>query len=162
LATPGWMDDYVTFHTEKRLPALPPPKTLEEAKSREDWPEWYAAMVVEMQAIERLGMYSLVKRAPSMNVLKNKWIYAYKLDSAGLIDRYKARLVVKGFGQRYGIDYEQTFSPTPQLKAIRTLLGLAAVTGMHTHHIDISTAFLNGTLEIPVHMEQPAEFVSGN
>ena len=94
-------------------------------------------------------------------MLRNKWVFTYKLDTSGQIERYKARLVVKGFAQRYGIDYNETFSPTARMKSIKILLAIAAVEDMEAVHMDVSTAFLNGTLKEQVYMEQPDGFEDG-
>ena len=96
-----------------------------------------------------------------MNILKNKWVFTYKFDTAGQIERYKARIVVKGFGQRHGIDYNETFSPTAKMKSIKVLLAIAAVEDLEAVHMDVSTAFLNGTLKEKVYMEQPEGFEDG-
>ena len=77
----------------------------------------------------------------------------------GTIDKYKARLVVKGYSQREGIDYFDTYSPVTRITSIWVLVALAAVYGLEIHQIDVKTAFLNGELEEEIYMEQPEGFV---
>ena len=146
---------------EEKHQQLPPPQTFKEAQSRPDWNEWLKAMLEELSAVKRLSTYPLIRRQPLMNILKNKWVFAYKFDTAGQIERYKARIVVKGFGQRHGIDYNETFSPTAKMKSIKVLLAIAAVEDLEAVHMDVSTAFLNGTLKEKVYMEQPEGFEDG-
>ena len=77
----------------------------------------------------------------------------------GTIDKYKARLVVKGFRQKEGLDYFDTYSPVTRITSIRLLIALAAVYDLQIHQIDVKTAFLNGELEEKIYMEQPKRFI---
>ena len=76
------------------------------------------------------------------------------------VETYKARLVAKGYRQRYGIDYDETFSPVAMLKSIRIMLALAAHFDYEIWQMDVRTAFLNGELEEEVYMIQPEGFTS--
>ena len=75
------------------------------------------------------------------------------------IDKYKARLVVKGFRQKEGLDYFDTYSPVTRITSIRLLIALAAVYDLQIHQMDVKTAFLNGELEEEIYMEQPEGFI---
>ena len=81
-----------------------------------------------------------------------KWIYK---DSDGSIECYKARLVARGFDQRFGSDYDETFCPVVHLESLRTLFALSTQRGLELHHVNVQTAFLNGTLQEEVYMKQP-------
>ena len=77
----------------------------------------------------------------------------------GTIDKYKARLVVKGYRQKEGLDYFDTYSPVTRIISIRMLIALAAVHDLKIHQMDVKTAFLDGELEEEIYMEQLEGFI---
>ena len=77
----------------------------------------------------------------------------------GSIDKYKARLVVKGYKQREGLDYFDTYSPVTRITSIRMLIAIAALHNLDIHQMDVKTAFLNGDFDEEIYMEQPDGFV---
>ena len=87
-----------------------------------------------------------------------KCVFRNKLDDQGLITRNKARLVVKGYNQQEGIDYDETFAPVARMEAIRILITFAAHKDMKLFQMDVKTAFLNGYLKEEVYVEQPPGF----
>ena len=89
----------------------------------------------------------------------SKWIFQRKIKYDGTIDKYTARLVVKGFRQKEGLDYFNTYSPVTRITSIRMLIALAAVYGLEIHQMGVKTAFLNGELEEEIYIEQPGGFV---
>ena len=95
---------------------------------------------------------------PGRNLIDCKWVYRIKKKSDGTIDRYKARLVAKGFKQRYGIDYEDTFSRVVQTATIRLVLSIAVSRGWSLRQLDVQNVFLHGVLEEEVYMKQPPGF----
>jgi hypothetical protein len=73
-------------------------------------------------------------------------VFKVKKDKHGAVVRHKAWLVVKGYTQRQGIDYDEVFAPVARLEAMRLLLALAAQEGWQVHHMDVKMTFLNGDL----------------
>ena len=78
------------------------------------------------------------------------------------MERYKARLVTKGFTQKEGIDYKETFSPVSTKDSFRTIMSLVAHFDLELHQMDVKTAFLNGDIEETIYMVQPENFVLGD
>ena len=91
-----------------------------------------------------------------------KWIFKTKKDSKGNVERYKARLVGKGFTQKEGIDYKETFSPVSSKDSFRIIMALVAHFNLELHHMDVKTTFLNGDIDETIYMVQPENFVSGD
>jgi hypothetical protein len=116
---------------------------------------WVAAMNAEYEALQRNKTWHLVPRPRGKNVIGCKWVYEIKRKSDGSIGRYKARLVPKGYRQRYGIDYEDSFSPIVKAATIRLVLSVAVSKGWVLRHLDIQNAFLHGIPNEEVYMDQP-------
>ena len=84
-----------------------------------------------------------------------KWVFKVKHNSEGEVERFKCRLVAKGYSQWYGVDFEETFAPVVRFSSIRTLLAFAVNNDMIVHQMDVVTAFLNGELQEEIYMQQP-------
>ena len=128
------------------------PWNIEEALSNTDWK---MAMDSEYSALMNNKTWHLVPPQKGRNVIGCKWVYKIKRKKDGSLDRYKARLVAKGFKQRYGIDYEDTFSPVIKHSTIRIILSLAIFRGWSLRQLDVQNAFLHGYLYEDVYMQQP-------
>jgi hypothetical protein len=121
--------------------------------------EWMRAMQEEMDSLHKNHTYELVKLPKGKKTLKNKWVYRIKQEEHTPHPRYKARLVVKGFNQRKGVDYDEIFSPVVRMTSIRVILGLAASLNLEIEQMDVKTTFLHGDLEEEIYMEQPEGFL---
>lgn len=115
-------------------------------------------MDAEYQALMKNQTWHLVPLQQGRNIIDCKWVYKVKRKTDGSLDRYKARLVAKGFKQRYGIDYEDTFSPVVKATTIRTILSITVSRGWSLRQLDVQNAFLHGILEEEVHMKQPSGY----
>jgi hypothetical protein len=93
-----------------------------------------------------------------MNIIGCKWVFKIKQKSDVSIERYKERLVPQGFKQRYGLDYEDTFSPVVKPATIRLQLSMALTKGWNLYQLDIQNAFLHDILEEEVYMRHPPGF----
>lgn len=101
--------------------------------------------------------WDLVPPLPNANVVTGKWIFRHKFQSDGTLDRYKARWVLRGFTQRPGIDYDETFSPVVKPATVRTVLSIAVSRSWPVHQLDVKNAFLHGTLQETVYCIQPQQ-----
>ncbi|KAI0991395.1 hypothetical protein K3495_g16792, partial [Podosphaera aphanis] len=90
--------------------------------------------------------------------MKCKWVFKKKFLADGSVERWKARCTAKGFTQKFGIDYQETFAPTPRPETGRIMLVLAHYLGWHRRQGDVPTAFLNPDLDIDLYMEMPKGF----
>ena len=134
------------------------PETYEEAIESRHKENWEKAMQEEMKAIEENHTWSLEPLPKDRKAIGSKWVFKIKRDSLGKIERFKARIVAKGYAQIEGIDYFETFAPVAKITSIRTLLALANMKGWNVHQMDVVSAFLNGDLLEEVYMTQPKGF----
>ena len=84
-----------------------------------------------------------------------KWVYKTKRNAEGKIERHKARLVVKGYKQQHGRDYEETFAPVARMETVRAVLSIVAQHKWKVYQMDVKSTFLNGVLMEEVYVEQP-------
>ena len=110
-------------------------------------PCWKEDVVEEFEALHKNRTWHLVPSQPGANIIDCKWVFHIKRRSDGAIDRYKARLAAKAFKQRYGLDYEDTFSPVVKAATIRLVLSIAVSRGWCLRQLDVQNAFLHGVLE---------------
>lgn len=136
------------------------PKDYAEARVSKDWKKWGKASDEEMDSLKKNGTWVLVKRPKDRKVISNKWLYKIKPGIEGQEpERYKSRLVARGFTQKEGIDYHEVFAPVVKHVSIRTLLSLVVNLDLELEQMDVKTAFLHGNLEEDLYMEQPEGYV---
>ncbi|WVZ71558.1 hypothetical protein U9M48_020132 [Paspalum notatum var. saurae] len=119
------------------------------------YPEWQLAMAEEIAALERTGTWDLVPSPSHVRPITCKWVYKVKTRSDGSLERYKARLVARGFQQEHGRDYDETFAPVAHMTTVRALLAVASVREWSISQLDVKNAFLNGELREEVYMQPP-------
>jgi hypothetical protein len=103
-------------------------------------------MMELMDSIEENGTWSLVNLPPGRKPIRVKWVFKAMRDEHGAVSKHKARLVGKGYAQRYGIDYDEVFALVARLDSVRLLIALVMHEGWEVHHMDVKSAFLNGDL----------------
>ncbi|XP_070678596.1 uncharacterized protein [Malus domestica] len=131
------------------------PETFEEASQSS---EWMTAMKEEIDALQQNQTWDLMPKPRDVKSISCKWVYKIKRRLDGSIERYKARLVARGFSQQYGLDYDETFSPVAKLTTVRVLLALAANKDWNLWQMDVKNAFLHGELDREIYMIQPMDF----
>ncbi|RWS05910.1 gag-pol polyprotein-like protein, partial [Dinothrombium tinctorium] len=131
------------------------PSTFKEALLSPEANKWKEAIEEELKSLKANNTWIDVTRPKDRKVISNKWVFKRKIKPDGSIERYKARLVVKGFNQQLGVDYTETFSPVVRFTSVRVILSLAVSMKMNIVHFDVKTAFLYGDLEEEIYMEKP-------
>lgn len=157
---PKIWNDFVTYVATARL--NDDPQSIEDALSRPDAHLWKHAISEEYNSILRNDTWELVDLPAGRKAIANKWVFKTKRNAAGEIIRHKARLVVKGFSQRKGIDYQETFSPVVRYDSIRYLISLAVQYDLDIDQMDTVSAFLQGQLDEEIYMVQPSGFAIGS
>nr|GEZ75178.1 Gag-Pol polyprotein [Tanacetum cinerariifolium] len=131
------------------------PKNVKEAMTD---PAWIDSMQEELLQFKRLDVWVLVPAPDNISPLTLKWLFKNKQDEEQTVIRNKSRLVVRGYRQEEGIDFEESFAPVARLEAIRIFLAYAAHKSFTVFQMDVKTAFLNGTLKEDVYVCQPEGF----
>lgn len=145
--------EHVELYTN--LVAPNEPANYQEAISCPDTDRWRSAMTEELKSLETNGTWEIVPRPENRAIISSKWVYKLKLNGAGEVVRYKARLVARGFTQVFGMDYNETYAPVTRLETIRLLMALAVEKDWEIRQIDVKTAYLNGELDEEIYMEPP-------
>ncbi|GKV45166.1 hypothetical protein SLEP1_g52276 [Rubroshorea leprosula] len=117
-----------------------------------------STMKDEMKSLLDNHTFDLVNLPKDRKALKNWWVYRVKHEDGTLVPRYKARLVVKGFSQKKGVDFNEIFSPVVKMSSIRVVLGLVACLDLEVEQMDVKNAFLHGDLDEEIYMEQREDF----
>lgn len=133
------------------------PECYDEACQTTDASKWELAMKDEMKSLISNQTWELAELPMGKKALHNKWVYRVKEEHNGF-KRYKARLVVKGFQQKEGVDYTEIFAPVVKLNTIRSVLSIVASEELYLEQLDVKTAFLHGDLDEEIYMHQPEGF----
>lgn len=156
---PNYLSDYIYLAEEEgeRLLLLlnEEPWDFDEAMEEKVWRD---ACEDEIASIIKNHIWDLVDLPEGAKPIGLKWIFKIKRNSDGSINKYKSRLVAKGYIQQHGIDSEEVFAPVARIETIRFIVAIAASNGWEIHHLDIKTAFLHGDLKEMVYVSQPDGF----
>jgi hypothetical protein len=136
-------------------------QTYQEAVSGEESELWQKSMDKEMHSLLENGTWELVERSEGVKPIPMKWVYKVKRDAQGNIERYKSRLVAKGFLQKQGVDFEKVYAPVNKHTTLKALLAIVAQQDLELHQLDVKTTFLNGELEEEIYMQQPQGYEQG-
>ena len=135
------------------------PENYTDAVTSTDAKEWKDSMRREYESLAPNDTWTLMPLPEGKKAIPCKWVYKIKEATRAAPMTYKSRLVAKGYKQKFGIDYEDTFAPVVRLTALRLLLSIAIQEKLHVHGMDVISAFLNGYLDHEIYMVQPEGYV---
>ncbi|CAI7808982.1 unnamed protein product [Closterium sp. NIES-53] len=138
-------------------PDIPTPRSYTEAITGPYSSQWQATMDAEMASWKSICTYVDEVPPPGANIVDGMWIFRVKRPP-GSPPTFKARYIARGFSQRQGVDYFQTFSPTLKMTTLRVLLHVAAQRDYELHSLDFSTVFLQGSLHEEIWLRRPPGF----
>ncbi|CAI7917237.1 unnamed protein product [Closterium sp. NIES-54] len=156
-AVPRFASMQLAAEGDTDAPDIPTPRSYVEAITGPYSSLWQAAMDAEMASWKSTGTYVDEVPPPGENIVDGMWIFRVKRPP-GSPPAFKARYVARGFSQRQGVDFFQTFSPTPKMTTLRVLLHVAAQCDYEMHSLDFNTAFLQGSLHEEIWLRRPPGF----
>jgi hypothetical protein len=130
------------------------PKSFAEAKQSADW---RSSMDDERRALRKRGCWRIVDTPKGVSVIKCRYVYRIKRDFTGRIKKRKSRLVIQGFRQEEGRDYNETFAPVAKANTFRFMMALAQVLKLDVHQLDVDSAFLYADVEEDIYMSPPPD-----
>ena len=140
----------------EKIEELQLPQTYKDIFSRIDKEKWLKAIEEELNNMKNKKVYKFVKSVPKgKHIISARWVFSYKKNDVGIIIRFKARLVARGFVQIYGVDYIETFSPTLKQDSLRIIIAISVYLDFSIFQIDIKAAYLNADLDEELYMEIP-------
>jgi hypothetical protein len=119
---------------------------------------WKDSMVEEIESLYNNETWDFFKLPSGRNPIGSEWVFKNKMNVAGQVKKFKARLVAKEYSQVEGVDFGEIFSPNAKLNSIRVIIDLAATFDLEIEHMDVKTTFLHGDLEEEIDMKQPKGF----
>jgi ATP-binding cassette subfamily B (MDR/TAP) protein 1 len=128
------------------------PSTFQEIVNSLDASLWMAAVHEEMEPLHRNKTWELVALSEGRRAIGNKWVYKIKRDGNNQMERYRAKLVVKGNAEKEGIDFNEIFSQVIRLTTIRVVLAMCATFDLHLEQLDVKKTFLCGELDKEINM----------
>ncbi|CAI5469987.1 unnamed protein product [Closterium sp. Yama58-4] len=156
-ALPHLVSMLVAPEGDPDAPDIPTPRSYAEAMEGPYSSQWQTAMDAEMASWKSTGTYVDEVPPPGANIVSGMWIFRVKRPP-GSPPVFKARYVARGFSQREGVDFFQTFSSTPKMTTLRVLLHIAAQRDYELHSLDFNTAFLQGSLHEEIWLRRPPGF----
>jgi hypothetical protein len=128
------------------------PQSYDEAVKSAAWRE---SMEEERRSLQRRGCWRIVDTPEGVSVIKSKYVFRIKRDVAGKIKKRKSRLVIQGFRQEFGRDFNETFAPVAKSNTFRTMMALSQVLKLNVHQLDVDSAFLYADVDKDIYMKPP-------
>ena len=141
------------------MPVPVEPASYQEAILCDDSQLWIEGIVDEFDSLIKNGTWEYVDLPPGRKAIEGKWVFKLKPGHKSTPPRYKARFVIKGFSQVFGVDYNETYAPVAKYHSLRVLLAIVAAKDLEMLQLDVKTAFLYGKLDEEIYMVQPEGFV---
>ena len=138
---------------EKMPEDIEEPQTFRQAITGEHSEQWRKAIKSELDSLQHNQTWTVIDNLPNgRHAISSKWVFKVKRNPDFSIKKFKARLVARGFTQRPGLDYDETYSPVVKFVTLRTMLAIAAYLDMEIHQMDVITAFLNAEIDAEMYM----------
>jgi Reverse transcriptase (RNA-dependent DNA polymerase)/gag-polypeptide of LTR copia-type len=150
---PDWPVDYALPATEKH--GIQIPRSYREAMMSPQRKEWEEAIKEEVDQLILNGTWEEFVLPKGANLVSTKWVFDIKETANGEIERFKARLVARGFSQAYGTDYTETFAPTARMDTLRIFVAIVAKRNLECSHFDIKNAFTESRLKEAIFLAPP-------
>ncbi len=131
------------------------PTSYNEAMRSTEKAHWKGSIKKELDSLRQQSVYEVVDRPTDEPVLGTRWTFRIKELANGLIEKFKARFVAKGFLQQYLVNYFETYAPVARIETVRTIIAMARHLGWKIRQLDVNTAFLYGVLKETVYVEPP-------
>jgi len=138
------------------------PTTYDQAINGPNKLDWIKAIKTEYDACISNETWIVEPLPNKCRALPCKWLFSVKYNADNSIDKFKARLVIQGFRQIHGLDYDETFAPVARYESLRLVIAIATINDMEIHQMDACTAFLNGVLTETIYMTQPKGHIIGD
>jgi hypothetical protein len=150
-------DRFVPVSDTDRAPGIRPsdPKHRGEAMRGKHRKHWTKAEKLELVALKKNGTWTIVPIPAGRKLITCRWVYKVKLNKDNSIERFKARLVARGFLQKHGIDYQETFAAVALMKSFRILMAYAVGCGWEMSQLDVNNAFLYSEVAEDIYMAFP-------
>ena len=129
------------------------PQNWADIKKSDFYEEWLNAMRLEQEGHNEIGTFLADVVPKGVNVIMAKWVFAWRTDSDDYITKAKARLVTRGFGQQFGVDYFNTFAPTPTVSFIKVALAIVMQNDWPLYHFYVKQAFVQAKLDTDVYIK---------
>ncbi|CAM9598633.1 unnamed protein product [Sphacelaria rigidula] len=118
---------------------------------------WFGAMQAELGDHEKAATFSIGPVPEAANVISAKWVFSWKTDADGTVTKAKASLVARGFGQRFAVNYFETFAATSSMASIKLVMAVAAQQEWPLYHYDVTQAFVQAEMDTDVYMRLPED-----
>ena len=119
-------------------------------------------MKEELQSMEDPNVYTLTELPAGAKCIGNRWVYKLKISPKKEVERFRARIVLKGYSQRKNIDYKELYALVCRFEVIRYILRIALRENLVSYQCDVKVAFLNSDIDVPLYMDQPEGFEENN